>query len=133
MFSPASSNKTGDFTVKKFLSAVLTSLAITASVNANAAVLNIVWTNPDGINVHETVTLNPNGTFTAGAFTGTWSVDGSLIKIIGRPCSYTYPTQRFVLTGTLLSSNPIIYGGSANCSNNIVGGGPTYNGSWTYQ
>ena len=106
---------------------------------ANAGTLYISW--DDGYPVqnggtHTPVTVNTDGTFVAGNFNGTWSGSGNNISLIqtgGVGCHATSGDFRITLTGSMLSSSPLIYGGSALCGSYLYGGGPWYYGSWTYQ
>jgi len=124
--------------MKKFIAAVSVSVAMVVSAGVNADTISIVWSSPGGSNIYQTLTLNSNNTFVAGPYGGIWSTNANVTTIYltqtsGPSCSAQYSGHRFSLSGTLLNSNPFIYGGSASCYDPIFSGGPIYSGSWTYQ
>jgi len=124
--------------MKKFIAAVSVSVAMVVSAGVNADTLSIVWSGSGGSNIYQTITINPNNTFVAGPYSGTWSTNSNnsviyLTQTSGPSCSAQYSNYHFSLVGSLLNASPAIYGGSASCYNPIFSGLITYSGSWTYQ
>ena len=114
---------------------------VVSSVNAHAGTLNIVWDSAaygyGTYNINEQFTLNSNGTWSAGAFSGEWwssnGTDVSLWQTGGPSCSSSYSSLQLVLEGSMTSSNPVAFSGLARCTSLIFGGTPPMFGSWSYQ